>query len=564
MGHIMGIFEIALKHALKNASEYGKADTGAVVGKVISEFPDAKKDMKGAMAEIAKAVAKANSLGKEEVEKQLSGYTFEEKKKTPEAGLTIPNAVFGKVVTRFPPEPSGCLHIGHAKAAWLDSEAAHMNGGKMILRFDDTNPEKESLAYVDTIKKDLLWLGIKWEHESYTSDSLEKIYSHGKAMLENGKAYVCTCAQERISENRKTGKECECRHAKKAEQMEKWAKMHDKNGFPQGGAIVRYAGDMTADNTVMRDPSLFRIILAKHYRQGTKYRVWPTYDFAAPIIDSLEGVTHAMRSKEYELRDELYFALIRDLGLKRPELVEFSRLGIKNTVLSKRFILPLVESGKLWGWDDPRLPTIAGLRRRGMRASAILEFVKAFGLSKVESEPGIEKLLAFNRRALEKESGHYFFVPNPVKITIANLDKEIVLSTLEGKGDRKMHADGHVYIPSADFEAISEGDSFRLKDLCNAKLVSKATLECELAREDVMPARKVQWVGEGGVQVLVHSPKDLLDEKGELSEKSMEEVRGVAERGVHLLKAGDSVQFERFGFCRLDKTGNVPEFILTC
>ncbi|MDD5337610.1 MAG: glutamate--tRNA ligase family protein, partial [Candidatus ainarchaeum sp.] len=353
----MSLTETIRKHALKNAFDFGKPNPGAIAGKVIAEFPDAKKDMKETMRLIGEAVAEVSKLRKDEIEHKLKSYTFAEKKEE-EKKLALPNAEFGKVVTRFPPEPSGYPHIGHAKAAFLDYGCAKEYGGKMILRFDDTNPEKESQEYVDAIKEGLEWLGIEWDSESYSSDKMKLFYECAEKLMEKDAVYVCTCAQEQVSEGRTTGKACACKTLEKSETLARWKKMH--SGYKPGEAIVRLKGDLSAQNTVMRDPTLFRIISAEHYRQGKNYSVWPTYDFDAPIMDSMEGVTHAMRTKEYELRDELYFLLIKLLGLRVPDLVEFSRLSIKNAPIGKRFITPLVKEGKVMGWDDPRLPTLKG------------------------------------------------------------------------------------------------------------------------------------------------------------------------------------------------------------
>ncbi|VVB99437.1 Glutamate--tRNA ligase [uncultured archaeon] len=559
----MALAGIIRKHALKNAFDYGKANPGSIVGKVIAEFPDSKNDMKGTMKLISGEVSKVNSMGKEEIEKELKNYTFAEKK-VEEKKLVLPNAVEGKVITRFPPEPSGYPHIGHAKAAFLDYESAKAYNGKMILRFDDTNPEKESAEYVDAIKDGLKWLGISWDgKESYTSDSMQLFYQYAEKAIEKGFIYICTCPQEQISENREKQKPCACRALGKEEMLARWKKMH--SGFRQGEAIVRLKGDLSSLNTVMRDPTLLRIIDAEHYRQGKKYRVWPTYDFVAPIMDSTEGVTHAMRSKEYELRDELYFKMIELLELRRPELVGFSRLAIKNAPISKRLITPLVKEGKVMGWDDPRLPTLRGLARRGIVPEAIKNFVMSFGLSKVESEPGWEKLLSENRKLLEPGAKHYFFVTEPVKIMIKGakpMVAELKLHPNQNLGTRRISVSDHVYISKTDFEKIAEGETFRLKDLYNVKMLSKSGHEVEYSG-DGMVEKKLQWVTDY-IETEVLRPGDLLKEDESFNENSLETVKGYAEKNVEAVREGDLIQFERFGFCRLDSKGKNYVFIYSC
>ncbi|MFA5077566.1 MAG: glutamate--tRNA ligase [Candidatus Micrarchaeia archaeon] len=558
----MSLTETIRKHALKNAFDFGKPNPGAIAGKVIAEFPDAKKDMKETMRLIGEAVSEVGKLRKDEIEHKLKSYAFAEKKQE-EKKLALPNAEYGKVVTRFPPEPSGYPHIGHAKAAFLDYGCAKEYGGKMILRFDDTNPEKESQEYVDAIKEGLRWLGIEWDSESYTSDSMPLFYEYAEKLIEKEAVYVCTCAQEQISEGRSTGKPCACKSLGKEEALARWKKMHAD--YKPGDAILRLKSDLQAQNTVMRDPSLFRIIDSEHYRQGKNYRVWPTYDFEAPIMDSAEGITHAMRTKEYELRDELYFLLLKLFGIRNPELVEFSRLSIKNAPISKRFITPLVKEGKVAGWDDPRLPTLKGLARRGILPEAIRNFVLSFGLSKVESEPGWDRLLSENRKLLEPRASHLFFVPDPIKIHLLNAQpRELELKghPNENIGTRPMKVSDFVYIPREDFEKIKEGETFRLKDLCNVKLISKKNFEVESA-PDGMVEKKIQWVSDY-IPAEVLRPHDLLVE-GMYNERSLEKIYGYAEKNAANLKPGHMVQFERFGFCRLDANKDGKQvYIYSC
>jgi glutamyl-tRNA synthetase len=551
---------IISKHVLKNAYDYGKASAGAVAGKVIAEFPDCKKDMKATMAKISKEIARVSKLSKKEIEKEMSEFEYivkEEKEKNVE----LPGAEKGKVITRFPPEPSGYPHIGHAKAAWLDYEAARVYGGRMVLRFDDTNPEKESQEFVDAIKQGLEWLGIKWAKESYTSDHMKEIYKAAEKLIKDGKAYVSTAKQEQLSESRTGSKPLPERSLSPDEHLAQWKKMLEGE-FKPGEALLLFKGDLESQNTVMRDPALARIIETPHFRQKDKYRVWPGYDLSVAVMDHLEGITHPMRSKEYELRDELYYALFDALGWKRPIMIPFARLAIKNAPISKRLLTPLVKEKKVMGWDDPRLPTLAGLKRRGMLPEAIKQFVLYFGLSKSESEPDWEALLAWNRKLLDPEAPHYFFVPEPVQLEVKGLgDKDIELSLHPKKdlGRRSIKATSKLYIPKSDADALKEGETFRLKDLCNVKLLKKSL--GELAPDGMVP-KKIQWVGENRLECEVLVPKDLL-EKGEYNKNSLEHVKGYCEKSCADLKPGAIIQFERFGFCRLDSRKPL-RFIFCC
>ncbi|MFA6036114.1 MAG: glutamate--tRNA ligase, partial [Candidatus Micrarchaeia archaeon] len=501
-------------------------------------------------------VSVINQMPKAEIEEKLKSYTFAEKKEE-KKGLTLPDAQRGKVVTRFPPEPSGYPHIGHAKAALLDYEAARVYDGKFLLRFDDTNPEKESQAFADAIKEGLAWLGVKWDAETYVSDSIPKLYAYAEKMLEAGDLYVCECKPEEMKANRASGEACACRSRGAKENLALWDRL--KQGeVHERKLIVRFKGDMKAVNTVMRDPTMFRIIEKKHYRQGNKYSLWPMYDFDAPIIDSLEGVTHAMRTKEYELRDELYYAILDALGMRKPILVEFARLQIKNAPISKRLITPLIERKEVSGWDDPRLPTLAALRRRGIFPDAIRAFVLSFGLAKTESMPGWGALLAENKKMLDPVAPRYFFVPEPVKLTVKGApEKEAKLHRHpadEKMGFRSMTGGSQLFIAKADADLLKVGEVFRLKDLFNVKVeaVNAGEISGSYAGDAPGPDKKVQWVNEQGIRASVMVPGDLLLENGEFNPYSMRVDQGLVEPDAAKLEQGDRLQFERYGFCRLD------------
>lgn len=559
------------KWALKNAHDYKLAIPAKVIGRVLAECPEAKADMKGTMALINEEAKRVNALSHEAVEKELAEFAFEEKKaEEGEKKLELPNAVQGNVVTRFPPEPSGFPHIGHAKAAFLNFEAAKQYGGHMRLRFDDTNPEKEKEEFTGAIIDGLKWLGISWGGEiTYTSDYMERMYEYADEMILKQKAYVCTCIGEDVKKGRQEGKECLCRTKMAEDNIVEWRTMISGK-LEEGAAVLRFRGNMKAENTAMRDPTLFRIIKAPHYRQGEKYKCWPSYDFVAPILDSVEGVTHAMRSKEYELRDELYFAVLKILDLRKPVLIGFSRLNIAGAPVSKRLITPLIAEGKVSGYDDPRLPTLAALRRRGIQPEAIRKFVLQFGLSKVESEPGWGKLLNENKKIIDPASMRRFFVATPCAVQVERFSPRIVElknhPQKEELGKRQVLVQPPFYVPSKDADALADGELFRLKDLCNVKVKEKAPgmIIAEYVEDEGAAAKKMQWVCESAkldAEVMVVG--DLLLD-GKFNPDSMKIVTGVCEKACEQMQIGDIVQFERFGFVRLDaKTEGKLKFILT-
>lgn len=409
--------------ALLNASEHdGKTRNDSIISKVIGTKPELRSRIKDVIPLISQAVIDVNKLSIESQREELASKYAEllvVKPKHERVGLPpLEDAEQGNVITRFPPEPNGYPHIGHAKASIIDEEYAKMYGGKLILRFDDTNPEKERLEYYAAIKVGLDWLDVKYDLIKNTSDDMEIIYKKGKELIDLDHAYVCTCDKETISKNRRGMISCKCRAGNLDQNNTRWNKMFDK--FKPGEAIVRFRGDMSSENTVMRDPTLFRIIDEPHPIHKDKYRVWPNYDLAVAVEDSIDGITHAFRTKEYELRTELYYTLLDKLNMRKPKMLEFSRLEFEGMPVSKRVLKPLVEEGKVSGFDDPRLPTLEGLRRRGIVPEAIRKFVLSLGFTKSDTLPPFETLESFNRKIIDPTSVRLFIVFDPVKLTVIN------------------------------------------------------------------------------------------------------------------------------------------------
>ncbi|MGI0062468.1 MAG: glutamate--tRNA ligase family protein, partial [Nitrosotalea sp.] len=409
--------------ALLNASEHdGKTRNDSIISKVIGTKPELRSRIKDVIPLISQIVIDVNRLSVESQKEEIVNKYAElliVKPKQERIGLPpLEGAEQNNVITRFPPEPNGYPHIGHAKASIIDEEYAKMYGGKLILRFDDTNPEKERLEYYAAIKVGLDWLGVKYDLVKNTSDDMEIIYKKAKELIDVGNAYVCTCDKETISKNRREMLPCKCRSGNLDQNNTRWNKMFDK--FKPGEAIVRFRGNMSSENTVMRDPTLLRIIDEPHPIHKDKYRVWPNYDLAVAIEDSIDGITHAFRTKEYELRTELYYALLDKLNMRKPKMLEFSRLEFEGMPVSKRVLKPLVEEGKVSGFDDPRLPTLEGLRRRGIVPEAIRKFVLSLGFTKSDTMPPFERLESFNRKIIDPKSVRLFIVLDPVKLTVTN------------------------------------------------------------------------------------------------------------------------------------------------
>jgi glutamyl-tRNA synthetase len=555
-------------YALQNAVQFnGKANPKAVIGKVIAVLSKEGYSPKEIIPVVNKVIDEINKIPldkqKKELEKLAPELLKKEKKDRDFSLPPLPHAEKGKVVTRFPPEPNGYLHIGHAKASIVDYEYAQMYDGKFILRFDDTNPENADLEFYDVQKEDLKWLSIEWDEEYNTSDNISKHYKLAEQLIKQGDAYVCTCKTDFIKECRFDGKECEHRDCECEESMDHWKGMLDGS---LDNAILRLKGDMCCDNTAMRDPTLFRIIEKTHPIQGDKYRVWPTYDFAGAVEDSLSGVTHPFRTKEYELRDECYFKILDLLKLRKPYLMEFARLSIKGMPVSKRKIKPLIDEGKVHGYDDPRLPTLRGLKKRGIIPDAIKQFVLSQGISKVESSADFSLVEAANRKIIDPVAKRYFFVRTPIKLKVKDSPiktKQISYHPTNDKlGSRIVKTGDIFYVQKNDMDKLKNGDVFRLKDLYNVKIISKNNeIIGEYAGEKLIPdSLKIQWATDSFVKMNVFIPHPLFI-GDRFNEKSLEKINGYAEEAVHDIKSDQIVQFERFGFVRIERqNGDITGF----
>jgi len=553
----------AQKYALQNAVQFnGKADSKAVIGKVIAELKKEGFSPQEIIPIVNKVISEINKLSMDkqisELEKVAPELLVKEKKERDFSLPPLPNAEKGKVVTRFPPEPNGYLHIGHAKASIVDHEYARMYNGKFILRFDDTNPDNADIKFYDAQKEDLQWLGIQWDVEYNTSSNLNKHYKLAEQLIKQGDAYICICSSDMIKEYRFSGRKCECRDCNCGDNLDKWKQMI--NGGLDN-AILRMKGDMCCANTAMRDPTLFRIIETTHPIQGDKFRVWPTYDFAGAVEDSISGVTHPFRTKEYELRDECYFKLLDLLGLRKPNLMEFARLRIEGMPVSKRKIKPLIDKGIVTGYDDIRLPTLRGLKKRGILPAAIKQFVFSQGISKVESIANFSLVESANRKILDPITKRYFFVPNPMKLIVKKAPiklKEISFHPSDKSlGSRIVKAHDFFYISKSDVEKLKIGDIFRLKDLYNVKMIKKNDVVYgEYAGENLISdSLKIQWTTDNFVEMNVLIPHQLFNEEI-YNVDSLETVKGYAEESVRNISDGEIVQFERFGFVRLEKKDN--------
>ena len=549
-----------LRIALQNAQDHGKTQDKIVLGKILGTEPTLRTQVKEIMPIIIEIVNSVNNMSSDQIKRHIQDrfpdLLLEKPKKQEEReGLPpLEGAEQGKVVTRFPPEPNGYPHIGHAKAAIIDEEYAKMYGGKLILRFDDTNPEAERLEYYAAIKVGLDWLEVKYDRIKNTSDDIELLYKKCQQMLDRNFAYVCTCKQETISANRREMKPCKCRMAELEQNHERWDRMFSK--FKQGDAIVRFRGDMSSENTVMRDPVMFRIIETKHPLLGDKYRVWPSYDFAVAIEDSIDGVTHAFRTKEYELRNELYYTILDLLEMRKPKVIEFSRLGFEGMPVSKRVLRPLIEEGKVSGYDDPRLPTLEALKRRGIRQDAIRKFVLSLGFTKADTLAPFETLESFNRKSVDADSIRLHMVKNPVTIRIGSLPSSTITMPnhpTKEMGKRTIELGEEFYVESEDVQKMKTGDFIRFMGLGNVKITNQSPAEGQFVGDERgTDIPKIHWVVQkDALKIKILIPSQLFIGE-QFNPASLEEINVFTEHHFNELKEGKEIQFVRFGYCRKD------------
>ena len=527
----------------------------------------------------------------------------------------------GKVVTRFPPEPNGYIHIGHAKAICVDFGMAELFGGECHLRLDDTNPAKESDEYAENIKNDIRWLGFKWSGEGDSgepgfynaSNMFDQMYAIAEELIRRGQAYCCNLGQEEWKEYRgvpeKPGRPSPSRDTSPERNLQIFREMRDGK-YADGEWCLRAKIDMASPNIHFRDPVIYRIRHVSHYHLGDRWCVYPMYDFAHPIEDALEGVTHSMCTLEFEVHRPLYDWVVDRLdeqgllvvrnGVKiRPQQREFARLNITWTVMSKRLLLKLVEEGHVAGWDDPRMPTVCGMRRRGFTPGAIREFCERVGVSKMESESDPALLEWCVREELNRTAPRRMAVLDPVKLIIDNFDgvREVELPNNpldESAGTRKIPFSREIWIDRADFMEVPEKKFFRLKPDGEVRLRGACIVKCVSFDKDAdgritaihctwdegswggnaPDGRKVKgtihWVDcLTGVQAEVRlydrlftDPDPLKDGSDNylnyLNRDSLKKVTAYVEPLLGEAKPGEAFQFERTGYFCADSGDSKP------
>jgi glutaminyl-tRNA synthetase len=515
----------------------------------------------------------------------------------------------GRVQTRFPPEPNGFLHIGHAKSICLNFGLAADYGGLCNLRFDDTNPETEEITYVESIKQDIRWLGFDWEdREFYASDYFEQLYGYAVDLIKKGKAYVCDLSAEEISDYRGTltapGRVSPYRNRSVEENLDLFQRM--RNGeFADGSRTLRAKINMSHPNLLMRDPVLYRIRRGHHYRTGDKWRIYPTYDWAHGQSDSIEGITHSICTLEFEVHRPLYDWLLDQLGIHHPRQIEFARLSVSHTVLSKRKLLELVREGHVSGWDDPRMPTISGLRRRGYTPEAIKNFCDLIGMAKANSIVDLALLEDCVREDLNRRAPRVMAVLRPLKVVLVNYPEDQVeeLEAINNPedpnmGTRKVPFSRILYIERDDFMEVPPKKFFRLapgrevrlryayfitcvdviKDPKTGKIIElHCTYDPATRGGDAPDGRRVKatlhWVSaahacdaEVRLYETLFTKRDAgeveegADWKSNLNPRSLEVLKECKiEPSLKGAEPGSRCQFERLGYFCVDSKDSSPE-----
>jgi len=561
--------ELIRKLALLNAVRHnGKAQKGPVIGKVLGEKPELREKAKEIAGIISEVIEEVNSLSLNE-QKRIVEERWPEAfvtKKVEEEKRLPPLSNLGKyaqVVTRFSPNPDCVLHLGSARAIVLCYEYTRMYKGKFILRFEDTDPrlKRTVLEFYDLIRKDLVWLGCKPNEEYIQSDRISIYYEYAERLLKDGKAYVCTCKPEQFREKSLTCEPCECRDLPPEEHFTRWQHMVE-GGYNEGEAVVRIKTDLNHPNPAVRDWPALRVIDAEKYphpRIGSKYRVWPLYNFACGIDDHLMGVTHIIRGKEHLTNRVRQKYMYMHLGWQYPEAIHYGRLKITGASLSKSEIIRGMREGIYKSWDDPRLATFAALRRRGITPEAIKKLIIDVGPKTSDVVLSWENLYAYNRKILDPEADRYFLVHNPIQLTVKNIPKTFKVKLRlhpdhpeRGFREHSIKPGGEdssaaLWVSRNDIDASEVGKMIRLMGLFNIKVerADKYSAEASFISEGYKEARKagaplIHWISIGA-----DLPCEVV-----MSDATVAE--GIAESYCKRLKPNDVIQFERFGFVRID------------
>ena len=530
-----------MKYVVLNALKYGKPNEKAVIGKVIAENPEFKRNIKELIEIIRECIDEFNKLNDKEREKLFELYKEEKGEKRKEISLPpLELAEKGKVVMRFAPNPNGPATLGSARGIVVNGEYTKMYNGKFIVRFDDTDPrtKRPMIEAYDWYLEDIEWLGYKPDEVVYASKRIPIYYEYIERLIEMGKAYACFCKREEFKKYRDSGIECPHRNLEPEKSLEVWEKMLE-GAYSEGEVVIRIKTDMKHKDPAIRDWVAFRIIYEEHPLVGDSYHVYPTLDFESAIEDHICGITHIIRGKDLMDSERRQRYIYEYFGWRYPYVKHWGRVNIHEIgKLSTSHLKKEIELGKYEGWDDPRLPTLRALRRRGFEPEAIKRFFIALGVGENDVSISLKNLYAENRKIVDPKANRYFFVWDPVEIEIdlpEEIEVELPLNPFKGS-KRKLKGERIVYITKDDYERF-KGKVVRLKDFCNIVLDKRA----EFISYQIKDAKK-------GKNIIHWLPKSFAIPCKVIGEVSKE---GFVEKNV-LEDVGKVVQFERFAFCKIE------------
>jgi len=554
--------EIIYKETIINAYKYGSAETKVVFQKIMSYYPELRSRAKELFPRVKKITEEINSYSNEKIiEIAEAKYPDEIQEETKERDFLpeLNNVVEGKVTVRYPPEPSKQPHIGQMLSFCINYLIAERYKGKTVLRFDDTNPERVKAEFYDSFREVILWMGLKIDEEVKASDYMETYYQKAEELISKNDAFICLCERDQFSKLREEKKPCTCNLSHSSEKNKELFDKIKGGHFAAGEATVRLRGDMNSKNSALRDPVLLRISEFKHPIQGDKYHLWPMYDFESPIMEDITGVTHILRSIEFgKMREELQSFISEKLNIVPPEFYEYSRYNISGAPTKGRIIRELVEEGIVSGWDDYRLVTYQALRRRGIQPGVFSEIVKRVGTTKSSTKIDWTLIFAINRKIIEPITKHYFFVDDPIEIVLSNpRPKEVQIAHHpynEELGKRSVKVNDVLYLCGSDKDLLKVGNKIRMKDLFNIQIqekISDSKYQANIISDELLPdIPRLQWVSEP-ISVEIIKP-EMLYLNNRINKDSLKYIYGYAENNLAALNIGEIVQFERFGYAKIN------------
>ncbi len=538
--------EIIRKYAVENALNYGEAQAKSVMGKVLAEEPDLRKDSRRVLSQTKEIVKEVNRLNKKKLEEEFATYGFEKKKEKKRGMLAdLPN-VKGKVVMRFAPNPSGPLHIGHARTATLNDEYVKKYGGKLILRIEDTDPKRVDKDAYRMIEEDLKWLGVEVDEIMTQSSRLAVYRDFAVRLIKQGNAYVCECGQAEFKKYKDKGKDCPCRIGSVEKNLRLWNRMLDC----EKGLVLNLKTDMAHKNPALRDFPIMRVAHEHHSHTGKECDLYPLMNFAIPIDDHLSGMTHVLRGKDHIVNTQRQLFVYDYFGWTPPEFIHNGLLNIKGVNLSTSAIKKGIDEGIYRGWSDPKVGTLRALRRRGIQPEAIRTVMKMIGIGDADVQFDWQALYAENKKIVDEKANRYFFVPNPEEVWVKGVPKEADVIRVPLHPDfpkrgyrdimlKRSNGTTKLFIPKKDAAKLKRGRVIRLKNFCNIEIEEVRPLMAKYLETKDLEAPIIQWLPEEVLGCEVIGPEKRF--------------AGFCETDCRNLDHDDIIQFERFGFCRVSR-----------